>query len=107
MSRNPYGPPERPIAPQVNAEDRPIQSSGGYNLNFIDWDNEHEAVLEHQASLEEQGLNYEDFPYFDVPAQTFFIDMEGFEENKGNGLPRNAIARLRQFTGRTARTCSI
>jgi len=31
--------------------DRPIKTSGRYNLNFIDWDNEYESVVDHIADI--------------------------------------------------------
>jgi hypothetical protein len=36
-------------------DDRPIKSKGGYNLNFIDWNNEWERVSEVEAILEDGG----------------------------------------------------
>ena len=52
--------------------ERPIKSSGSYNMNFIDWTNEYEAVIDHISDLarnsnSENNVSYEERPYFDVP----------------------------------------
>ena len=31
--------------------DRPIKSSGKYNMNFVDWDNEYESVMDHISGI--------------------------------------------------------
>lgn len=31
--------------------DRPIKSTGRYNMNFVDWDSEGDAVINHMSSL--------------------------------------------------------
>jgi hypothetical protein len=41
----------RPSQPPRGSEDRAITGRGAYNLNFIDWDNEFEAVLDHVHKL--------------------------------------------------------
>lgn len=33
------------------SDNRPITGKGSYNLNFIDWDNEYEAVIDHMSNL--------------------------------------------------------
>lgn len=35
---------------KASNDDRVILTSGSYNMNFIDWDNECEAVLDHMQS---------------------------------------------------------
>ena len=35
----------------VPSDNRPITGKGAYNLNFIDWDNEYEAVIDHMSNL--------------------------------------------------------
>jgi len=35
-----------------NPDERQVSGRSTYNLNFIDWDNEYEAVFDHMNSLE-------------------------------------------------------
>lgn len=95
--------------------DRPIKgsSNGHYNLNFIDWNNEFEAVCDHVDRLHSnikagEGRSYEEQPYFDVPyeeVKMFFESGEG-EEEAGEGMSEAQIRGLRQWRG-TMKTCSI
>lgn len=93
----------------VPARGKPSRAAKKPNLSFIDWTNEYEAVLDHAAMLNgnsytEQGLSYEDCPYFDVPYQEVRFLFETGEE--GAGLKPRDIARLPRYRG-TVRDCSI
>jgi hypothetical protein len=35
----------------IMAHNRPIISSGSYNLNFVDWDNEFDSVTDHMSNI--------------------------------------------------------
>lgn len=94
-------------------EDRPIRGTGQYNLNFIDWDNEFEAVCDHVYKLQcnchsAQGKRYEDEPYYSVPydeVRMFFETVEA-EDDPTDGMTDAQIAALPAWRG-TAKQCSI
>ncbi len=37
--------------------DRPIKSKGHYNMNFIDWDNEYDAILRSDYNWNTEDTN--------------------------------------------------
>mmetsp|Transcript_24808 Transcript_24808/g.43685 ORF Transcript_24808/g.43685 Transcript_24808/m.43685 type:complete len:153 (+) Transcript_24808:29-487(+) len=95
---------QRGSSQRRGGEERQLTGKGSYNLNFIDWDNEFEAVLDHAHMLQERGLSYQDCPYFDVPYQEVRLMFEGGDD--GDGLTPEEIASLPRHVG-TVKDCSI
>ncbi|CAG9317722.1 RNF115_1 [Blepharisma stoltei] len=89
------------------ADNRPIKGSGSYNLNFIDWENEYEAVIDHVSNLQRQGLSYEQCPYYDVPSRELEFLWRDCEELSTFGLSDEEIARFPTYRGQTMRECTI
>ena len=81
-----------PSKKQVITQDTPIRPnpSGQYNLNFIDWNNEWEAVMDRDPA------SYES-PIYGMDAETFerVFDEEMFDTvKKQQGTKDGFIARL-------------
>lgn len=70
-------------------QDRPINSRGFYNLNFIDWQNEWERVLEEDPN----AVNY-------TPTE----DGELYDKKSYNKILKNA---KEMKIGKSGKTCSI
>jgi Ring finger domain len=91
--------------------DRPIKSSGAYNLRFVDWENEYEAVIDHISSLAgnsqlETGESYESRPYFDVPLREVEFMFRNLYECTSTGLTESEINKLPRAKG-VQKECSI
>ncbi|OMJ84417.1 hypothetical protein SteCoe_14494 [Stentor coeruleus] len=86
--------------------DRPIKSTGKYNMDFIDWTNEYEAVMDHMSELTRNNLSYDDNPYFDVPLSEFEFMLRDIYDCTTTGLSDEEIKHLPRLRG-TQRECSI
>jgi hypothetical protein len=94
-------------------DERPIRGAAGYNLNFIDWDNEFEAVCDHVHKIQSdwysgEGKTYQEEPYFSVPYAEvrFFFESVEAEDDVGGGLTDTQISALQKWKG-NPKQCSI
>lgn len=70
-----------PRIKQATGPDRPIQSSGSYNLNFIDWNNEYDTILNRDSHTYESPIYGMDRETFDKILEEEFRDDELIEKN--------------------------
>ena len=93
------------------AYNRPITSSGSYNLKFVDWDNEFDSVTDHMSSLagnknSAQGIQYDHQPYFDVPLSQVEYLLKNAYDCTSTGLSDGEIRNLSRVYD-SPKYCSI
>ncbi|CAG9328068.1 unnamed protein product [Blepharisma stoltei] len=104
---------ERWLGNHEYVDNRPIGGSGGYNMNFIDWENEYEAIFDRES--EYQPNNYaaaqdSDFGYsfnYDLPSIEAEALWKEIERLPRYGLSNQEIAKFFKFRGKEARECII